>query len=241
MLHERDEDIEAEHRCLYHQTSNPKGNAVEIRNVRALSSDTSHLDDVISGLPSWTRIRTPSPDNSYAARLAAKGMDGSQLVSRAQWTQTILPHVCPMQLASRCHRSFLATDVFREDDAFIRGLPMPGSSTRLQVLSRRGVGDTLSNSTCSTDVASSAGTSEGLAEAEVTCAAGQLGLLGSHIPAEGLGRGSHSRSRGSAGHPDFCGKPCPFVASRRGCMDGAKCSRCHLCPQRRPRKRKGLQ
>jgi len=271
MLQTCDGDAESEDQRPDHRTSNHRENELEMEHAciaSSLSDSTSQC-----GSPAWTRIRTPSPDNSYAARLAARGRNVSQLACSAQLTQMIQSDVCaaarfgPIPRVCSQSESLAAMAVFPEGEVFISGSAAAGPSpqSRAQpwiscwpstapapwqslpphrVVLR--VGDTLTNSTCSTDVASSAGTSEGLTEAEVACPAGQLGLLGPQLgPTEQRsgGRGdSHGRSRGSAGHPQFCSKPCPFVASRRGCMEGAKCSRCHLCPQRKPRKKKeGLQ
>lgn len=36
-------------------------------------------------------------------------------------------------------------------------------------------------------------------------------------------------SVGSAGHPTGCNAPCKYFWKARGCKDGAKCDRCHLC------------
>jgi len=36
-------------------------------------------------------------------------------------------------------------------------------------------------------------------------------------------------SAGSAGHPHCCSLPCKYVRKSRGCKDGLKCTRCHLC------------
>jgi len=36
-------------------------------------------------------------------------------------------------------------------------------------------------------------------------------------------------SAGSAGHPHCCGQPCKYARIKRGCKDGAKCTRCHIC------------
>lgn len=36
-------------------------------------------------------------------------------------------------------------------------------------------------------------------------------------------------SAGSLGHPYKCCAPCKYAAKKRGCKDGAKCTRCHLC------------
>eukprot|EP00418_Pyrodinium_bahamense_P054054 CAMPEP_0179161242 /NCGR_PEP_ID=MMETSP0796-20121207/78914_1 /TAXON_ID=73915 /ORGANISM="Pyrodinium bahamense, Strain pbaha01" /LENGTH=341 /DNA_ID=CAMNT_0020863317 /DNA_START=46 /DNA_END=1071 /DNA_ORIENTATION=+ len=35
-------------------------------------------------------------------------------------------------------------------------------------------------------------------------------------------------SAGSVGHPHACGRACKYL-SRKGCKDGASCTRCHLC------------
>jgi len=46
---------------------------------------------------------------------------------------------------------------------------------------------------------------------------------------------AHSRgiswwpSIGSEGHPLCCQPPCKYVRKRKGCKDGLKCTRCHLC------------
>eukprot|EP00419_Tripos_fusus_P001534 CAMPEP_0172678130 /NCGR_PEP_ID=MMETSP1074-20121228/15165_1 /TAXON_ID=2916 /ORGANISM="Ceratium fusus, Strain PA161109" /LENGTH=184 /DNA_ID=CAMNT_0013496087 /DNA_START=91 /DNA_END=645 /DNA_ORIENTATION=- len=40
-------------------------------------------------------------------------------------------------------------------------------------------------------------------------------------------------SYGSVGHPLSCGGPCKYAWKRRGCKDGTKCNRCHLCEWRR--------
>lgn len=36
-------------------------------------------------------------------------------------------------------------------------------------------------------------------------------------------------SLGSYGHPHRCALPCKYAGKKRGCRDGAKCSKCHLC------------
>jgi len=36
-------------------------------------------------------------------------------------------------------------------------------------------------------------------------------------------------SIGSRGHPNFCGGACKYNKLRKGCKEGASCSRCHLC------------
>jgi len=40
-------------------------------------------------------------------------------------------------------------------------------------------------------------------------------------------------SRGSVGHPHSCQEACKYVVKKRGCKDGAMCSRCHLCEWKR--------
>lgn len=40
-------------------------------------------------------------------------------------------------------------------------------------------------------------------------------------------------STGSAGHPTCCADACKFVRTARGCKDGTRCTRCHLCKWRR--------
>lgn len=37
-------------------------------------------------------------------------------------------------------------------------------------------------------------------------------------------------SVGSVGHPSSCAAPCKYFGKPRGCKDGSKCARCHLCP-----------
>jgi len=39
-------------------------------------------------------------------------------------------------------------------------------------------------------------------------------------------------SAGSVGHPLTCRAPCKYYTKARGCLDGAKCDRCHLCSWR---------
>lgn len=41
-------------------------------------------------------------------------------------------------------------------------------------------------------------------------------------------------SIGSVGHPSQCAEACKFIRKSRGCKDGAKCDRCHLCRWRKP-------
>jgi len=36
-------------------------------------------------------------------------------------------------------------------------------------------------------------------------------------------------SAGSAGHPHCCGLPCKYAGKKKGCKEGAECTRCHLC------------
>eukprot|EP00429_Kryptoperidinium_foliaceum_P000603 CAMPEP_0176012736 /NCGR_PEP_ID=MMETSP0120_2-20121206/5949_1 /TAXON_ID=160619 /ORGANISM="Kryptoperidinium foliaceum, Strain CCMP 1326" /LENGTH=326 /DNA_ID=CAMNT_0017345631 /DNA_START=56 /DNA_END=1036 /DNA_ORIENTATION=- len=36
-------------------------------------------------------------------------------------------------------------------------------------------------------------------------------------------------SMGSIGHPHSCAEACRYIKRKGGCLDGAKCSRCHLC------------
>jgi hypothetical protein len=36
-------------------------------------------------------------------------------------------------------------------------------------------------------------------------------------------------SVGSAGHPVWCGFPCKYAGTPRGCKDGANCFYCHRC------------
>mmetsp|Transcript_74169 Transcript_74169/g.206176 ORF Transcript_74169/g.206176 Transcript_74169/m.206176 type:complete len:350 (-) Transcript_74169:66-1115(-) len=36
-------------------------------------------------------------------------------------------------------------------------------------------------------------------------------------------------SRGSAGHPFTCARPCKYIKSKHGCKDGDDCDRCHFC------------
>ena len=40
-------------------------------------------------------------------------------------------------------------------------------------------------------------------------------------------------SRGSLGHPLLCATPCSFFRSARGCKDGDRCVRCHICTWKR--------
>eukprot|EP00928_Gymnodinium_smaydae_P062962 TRINITY_DN4667_c0_g5_i1.p1 TRINITY_DN4667_c0_g5~~TRINITY_DN4667_c0_g5_i1.p1 ORF type:complete len:335 (-),score=53.80 TRINITY_DN4667_c0_g5_i1:54-1058(-) len=37
-------------------------------------------------------------------------------------------------------------------------------------------------------------------------------------------------SLGSIGHPVNCRRACKYFGKRRGCKEGSKCERCHLCP-----------
>lgn len=37
-------------------------------------------------------------------------------------------------------------------------------------------------------------------------------------------------SQGSRNHPHACAQPCKFFYSAKGCKDGNKCNRCHMCP-----------
>lgn len=39
-------------------------------------------------------------------------------------------------------------------------------------------------------------------------------------------------SVGSKGHPDSCEPPCKYHWKKRGCKDGTKCNRCHICKWR---------
>mmetsp|Transcript_116474 Transcript_116474/g.324582 ORF Transcript_116474/g.324582 Transcript_116474/m.324582 type:complete len:287 (-) Transcript_116474:50-910(-) len=41
-----------------------------------------------------------------------------------------------------------------------------------------------------------------------------------------------SPSVGSQGHPGGCAAPCKYFWKKKGCKDGASCSRCHLCAWR---------
>mmetsp|Transcript_114908 Transcript_114908/g.332034 ORF Transcript_114908/g.332034 Transcript_114908/m.332034 type:complete len:299 (-) Transcript_114908:61-957(-) len=43
-------------------------------------------------------------------------------------------------------------------------------------------------------------------------------------------------SIGSVGHPNTCAAPCKY-AKKRGCKDGAQCTRCHLCAWSRHREK----
>jgi len=43
-------------------------------------------------------------------------------------------------------------------------------------------------------------------------------------------------SVGSIGHPLNCQLPCKFVHAIKGCKDGERCSRCHLCQWKKPKK-----
>lgn len=36
-------------------------------------------------------------------------------------------------------------------------------------------------------------------------------------------------SRGSFGHPFYCGAPCKYSGRKKACRDGEQCVRCHLC------------
>lgn len=223
--------------------------------------------------PAWHRIRTPSPENTYATQLAARGLNRQLPSQLSQPTPMayvdvrlpapppplVSPSVCDFSAPGPTFlreggllfpNSHAASSSF-QPQALQCAVPWPGAPPPLwQALPAFSggtcVSDTPSTSACtsaysSTDAASSAGTLESVAEAESSCPAGILGLLGPQLPSEGLGGGNHARSRGSAGHPHFCGKPCRYVASQRGCMEGAKCTRCHICArQKRRAARRGM-
>eukprot|EP00931_Biecheleriopsis_adriatica_P118038 TRINITY_DN93507_c0_g1_i1.p1 TRINITY_DN93507_c0_g1~~TRINITY_DN93507_c0_g1_i1.p1 ORF type:complete len:244 (+),score=36.36 TRINITY_DN93507_c0_g1_i1:66-734(+) len=42
-------------------------------------------------------------------------------------------------------------------------------------------------------------------------------------------------SIGSIGHPRCCKEPCKYVLKGKGCKDGPRCDRCHICKWRNPR------
>uniref|UniRef100_A0A7S4RL07 C3H1-type domain-containing protein n=1 Tax=Alexandrium monilatum TaxID=311494 RepID=A0A7S4RL07_9DINO len=66
--------------------------------------------------------------------------------------------------------------------------------------------------------------------------------MGSKLPA-GMGSADVSNSvlsRGSLGHPHSCGLACKYVWRPRGCKDGERCKRCHVCRWRRATEREAL-
>jgi len=47
--------------------------------------------------------------------------------------------------------------------------------------------------------------------------------------------GDRQPSAGSRGHPNNCAPACKFVNGAKGCKDGEKCARCHLCKWKKTR------
>jgi hypothetical protein len=48
-------------------------------------------------------------------------------------------------------------------------------------------------------------------------------------------------SKGSIGHPHYCAQACKYIKKQRGCKDGDKCTRCHLCVFRNKKSKKSQQ